>query len=101
MTYLIYDLDPQANPLARVVAYADGCIPAVAGVFGIEVQTPHIGSLRFQARVPTFTREESQSPLCLLQHFQETMEMVVMAMAEPERGRWRMVEIVISARFWK
>ncbi|MBO0460491.1 LPXTG cell wall anchor domain-containing protein [Enterococcus sp. DIV1298c] len=32
VTFLIYDTDPQANPLARVVAYADG-IAAVDGAF--------------------------------------------------------------------
>lgn len=41
VTYLIYDTDPQANPLARVVAYADG-VPAVAGVFlGLSANTTY------------------------------------------------------------
>lgn len=41
VTYLIYDTDPQATPLARVVAYADG-VAAVDGVFvGLSANTTY------------------------------------------------------------
>ena len=41
VTFLIYDTDPQANPLARVVAYADG-IAAVDGAFvGLSANTTY------------------------------------------------------------
>ncbi|MGG5313438.1 hypothetical protein IGL24_002138 [Enterococcus sp. DIV2371] len=41
VTFLIYDTDPQANPLARVVAYADG-VAAVDGAFvGLSVNTTY------------------------------------------------------------
>ncbi|PTO40326.1 hypothetical protein C6P52_00005 [Enterococcus mundtii] len=41
ITFLIYDTDPQATPLARVVAYADG-VAAVDGVFvGLSANTTY------------------------------------------------------------
>ena len=74
VTYLIYDTDPQANPLARVVAYADG-VPAVDGVFlGLSANTTYCWITAIsEPRVPTFTREESEPIMLTLQRSREVV----------------------------